>query len=333
MNKEMDQLFSLLEQSESKVKLNEKALQHYAFQSHGKIYPNKSYSPPSINDLHAIKLNNGLSTADIYRFLQRDSRTVGGWFSPRFHEKKGVVPASAWQLLLEALELKERLILKPRYPDIRVEVFQTSQRPTKHEFYQLMAMSRLSNKALALETEIDLLQIKKNNKRGSIKFDKHNFTFTPAQNSRKLQTEDCDFSFEQWLKIKPLICPRARHIPPLISKATISLETDYQANNRIRKSSNKKVLDSRNETELVQIDLNIETPFYISNASNNYKAPTKYEFLAVLVFLGISIEELALIISCTINRVHRLIDGEEMIHFYEWRRLLEVFNLVTHRKI
>lgn len=333
MGNNIDDLFDSLELRESNSPLNEKTLEHYAFQSHGQIYPGKNYAPPTINDLHNLKKKSDLSTSDISRFLQRDSRTVSAWFSPRFHEKKETVPAAAWHLLLEALEMKERLLLKPRYPDIRVEVFATSTRPYKHEFWQLLAMSRLSNSALSKATGIQLEKIKENNERGLLKFDEHDFSFTPTTTGRKLQTTETNFTFEEWLKIKAIICPSARHIPPTLSVVTISTESDYQANNKIRKRNNGKVYDSRSENELVEIDLNPRTPFYVCNTSKPYRIPTKHEFKAVFVWLGISIKELSLIISCTVKRVHRLLDGEEMIHFYEWRRLLEVFNLVAHRKL
>lgn len=305
--------------------LNQKTLVDYAFQYKGKIRPNSNYDTPSIQDIHSIKNNHSLTTNDIARFCLISSRTASKWVSPPFHEQSKIVPASAWQALLEALEIKERMEFKPRYPDIRTEVYETSARPTKHEFWQLLKMSMLNKKKISELSKISFEKICKNSVRGELEFE--NFSFVEQVSGRKLKTSSTDFSFNEWLILKPIICPAKIYHAPKIRASVISKVSDFDVNKKEQNlnESNKKVIYS-------QLSLKRSTPYYL-DTDEKYTPPNKQEFLAVMIFVGISITEIALIMSCTKSKIERIIKGENRPSFYEWRRLLEVFNLSSRRNI
>ncbi|MAD96254.1 MAG: hypothetical protein CMB99_02905 [Flavobacteriaceae bacterium] len=333
MNDNIDNLFTDFEVNEGTQGISEYSKLDNAFQHHGKIRPNKKYSNPSINDIHTLKSDYSLSTADVARFLVRDYNRVSDWFSDSWHERShNFIPSAAWQSLLEALNIKERMNLTPRYPDIRTEVFETSTRPNKHEFWQLMVMAQISSKKLAELSGVEWAKIKDNKVRGALKFD--GFEFAHTVSKRKLHTSPCTFSFDEWIRIRDIITPKKRHHPPKIRAAVTSSTSDYKIYKKDRQRDKiNKVKKQANSNQKVEINLkDPSSPFFYS-ASENYTPPSSYEFIAILTWLGISIRECALIMSCTQKKVEDIIDAKSLPLYYEWRRLLEVFNLVEGRKL
>jgi|TARA_R100001509_G_scaffold165739_2_gene149501 DNA-binding transcriptional regulator YiaG len=328
MEKTVQNLLDDLALNTSSNKLNQATLEHYAFQHHGKIRPVSKYSPPSLIDIHAVKEAHSLRTNDLARYWVVASKTASKWCSPSFHEKGQVVPASAWQSLLERLELKERIVFKPRYPDIRAEVFSTSQRPTKHEFWQMIKMKMLTKKKLAELSGVPFEKISENSIKGKLEYD--GFSFVPQASGRKLATEDTSFTFEEWQKIKPIICPPKIYHPPKVRACVLSKVTNFDVNKGASDDGLQISAEQRNT--LAQISLKRNSPYYLET-SINYAPPNKYEFLAMMIFIGLSISEMALIMSCTKTKIEQIIDGKKRPSFYEWRRLLEVFNLTSWRNI
>lgn len=325
MDKSVQELIDELGLNTFTNPLNSKTLADYAFQYKGKIRPNSNYENPTIQDIHSIKNNHSLTTNDIARFTLVSSRTASKWASPRFHENSKIVPASAWQALLEALEIKERIRFKPRYPDVRSEVYETSTRPTKHEFWQLLKMSMISKKKLSELSKISFEKIARNSVRGELEFE--NFSFVEQLSGRKLKTSNTDFSFDEWVILKPLICPAKIYHAPKVRASTISKVSDFDINKKEQhfESCNNKIIYS-------QLSLKRSTPYYV-DTDEKYTPPNKHEFLAIMIFVGISITEMALIMSCTKSKIERILNGENRPSFYEWRRLLEVFNLSSGRNI
>ncbi|KZN63355.1 hypothetical protein [Pseudoalteromonas luteoviolacea] len=331
MNENIDNLFEHLNVTEITKGISYSSRLDNAFQHHGKIRPNKKYSNPSINDIHNLKSEYSLSTADVARFLVRDYSRVSDWFSDSWHERSNFVPAAAWQSLLEALDIKERMTLTPRYPDIRTEVFETSTRPTKHEFWQLMAMAQISSKKLSELSGVEWEKIKENKVRGALKFE--GFEFAHTVSKRKLHTLPSTFTFEEWVKIKDIITPKKRHHPPRIRAAVTSSTSNYKIYKKDRTRDKNKARDTNNSTRKVEINLkDPSTPFFIPT-DDLYIPPSSYEFIAILTWLGISIRECSLIMSCTQKKVEDIIDAKALPLYYEWRRLLEVFNLVEGKKL
>lgn len=326
MNDEIEELLEEMGLKSTEKSIEPSSLENSFYQYKGKIKRSKQYTPPSFGDIHALKEKACISTSDIAKFCMVISKTAMKWTSPSYHENKKYIPSSVWLALVEAAGMKEKSLLTPRQPDIRIEIFETHTSPSKHELWQLYAMSLMSKQEIAKATGINEKKLSDNFKRGKIPYD--SFSFIDKSSSSKLETETSDLTFDEWRKLKSVICPQKRTHPPLIREACISKNTQFDIYAHKRES---KVTVSKS-TNKASFQIRKSMPLYLDTDAI-YSPPNKREVRAILVFLGISFHEAAIVMGCSFNRINRFIDGEIKPSYYEWRRLLEVFQLSSHREI
>ncbi len=329
------------------------------------VVRNLAYEAPTPADIAHFKDVAGMSTGELCRIYCVDRRKMNSYISQRGYEKGARLPSSIWASALESAELIPRLKLKPKFADIRDEVLRTSQAmPTKHELYLIQGLSGLSIEEISDKTGIELGLLKTNIIRGTIVFDEDNqYVAEKAENQiSRISTTVTSLSREQWATLRDTLgvqTPAFVTLPPIIRARTLSANTDpaySTAKGRDVVPENdsapelpsivKELGESSTESEFSEYDFEEDTP-YFRTCHSVFEPPEPRELRQIAFWTGFSLRELALIMDISVHDLKFLMSHYAINHrtfnkrtgkegnpktkhlsYYQWRRLLEVFNLV-----
>ena len=333
------------------------------------LVANTSYEAPTPADIANYKELTALSTGDLCRLFCIDRRKMNLYISQRGYEKGERLPSAIWANMLEAAELIEPLRLKPKLADIREEVLRTSQTlPTKHELFLMVGLSGHSLEQISANTGISMDTLKLNVQRGTVVFDEES-RFVPHGNDQlisKITSVDCSLSIAEWGTFREFVGATSLSfltLPPQIRSCTMSSNTDTsfstgkgkepreETEDNAVSSISASFIDKQDEPEKAQYDFDENTP-YFDEYHSVFQPPEPHELRQIATWTGLSLRELALLMDIKERDIKFLMShyavnhvsinkktGKESkpktkyIRFYQWRRLLEVFNLAPQEKI
>lgn len=364
MSTRIDSLLNTFDVSRDTSQFNLECLAGSVRLTHAnKVVQNLAYEPPTPADIAQLKEITGQTTGDLARFACVDKRKINAWVSQRGFEKGERIPSSVWSALLESADLTQRFTLKPRYADIREDVLRTTQViPTKHELFLITGIAGKSLEQLATESSLPIELLKANVIRGQFVFDE-NDNFIPNDNPdllSKIQTVTAKLTLDQWASLRTAFGIEGISfltMPPQVRNCTLSNKIDPRFStgkgkgDRTTESSIVELpeLVKKDPQELANYDYSKETAFF-EHFEGLYSPPTHKELRQIFTWTGYTLAEIALIMDIRVRDLtflmshHSVREREnqnnepkrakiQFVKYYQWRRLLEVFNLVPQHKI
>ncbi len=333
------------------------------------VVPDMTYEDPTPSDIGHFREITGMTSGAICRMFCVDRRWTNLHISEKGYEKGARLPKSIWASMLESAELIEPLRLKPKMADIREEVLRSSQvLPTKHELFLAFGLSGLTMEQASEKTGISLETLQHNVIRGQVIFDdENNYVENDAPNAlSKINTSVCSLTREEWSTLREALGATSLNfimMPPRIRAACLSRNTDpaFSTSKQKDKADNADneelaalaatIAERPKDIDLAEYDYDDSTPYFVeSNAL--FVQPEPHELRMICTWTGLSLRELASLMDIKERDIkflmsHYAVDhvsvdrrtGRESkpktkyIRYYQWRRLLEVFGLVSQEKL
>lgn len=353
-------------------------LQHPFYTNpNGFLKKNPKYEAPTPYDYGHFKEITGMSTGDICRWLSIDNRNFNGMISQTAYENGARLPCNMWGMLVESAGITERLIIKPRFSDVREEVLETSViLPTKHELYLLIGLSGRSIENISEISGVNLNKLIANVHRGGTVINddleyvnpNHDFSLT------NIHSAQISLDIDEWQAIRNALSIKdSTYITkvPSIKETALSPEFTYR-------SPYKEWRDKAKEGgyEDTKAPLEILRQFYAADYENEinggmrsrvfrnkakphfpiatveYAPPEPLELRAILFWTGFTFGELSMLLEINIDTLKFLASSRAIDHvshnprtgkkgkprtktlrYSNWRRFLEVFNLVHQKQI
>jgi hypothetical protein len=302
----------------------------------GHLKPNPKYDAPTPYDFGEFKRVTTMSTGDVCRRLRIDNRNFNALISQTGFEKGNKLSSSLWCQLVEAAGLSERLILKPRYADIREEVLETSQiLPTRHELFLIFGLSGRTIESISAESGLDEDKLVNNVHRGDNVIDEKLEYVNPNKdhNLTNIHSPVVTLDLAEWKVLRDFLGIKDSNfilMPPKLRSATLSAETEYR-------SPYKKVRDESDAgkqhdplAEIKQfyideigmeipkeqraiIDSGFDTPYFMLS-TEEYQPPTPLELRSALFWTGYSIGELSMLLDTPVRELRFLSSFKAMNH-------------------
>lgn len=339
----------------------------------GHLKPNPKYEDPTPYDFGEFKRITSMSTGDVCRRLRIDNRNLNAVISQTGYEKGKRLGSSLWCQLIEAAGLSERLLLKPRFADIREEVLETSQiLPTRHELFLIFGLSGRTIESIAEETGVDKNKLINNVHRGDNVIDGNLEYVNPSKDHSltNIHSPVATLNIREWKAVRSSLGIDDSSfivMPPKIRSATLSSETEFrspykkvrdenanqhnEALAEIRQFYTEEIQRSIPADKFAIIETGSDTP-YFALTTEEYQPPTPLELRSILFWTGYSIGELAMLLDCDVKELRFLSSFKAINHesynpktgkkgppttktirFNTWRRLIEVFNLAPQKQI
>lgn len=343
----------------------------------GFLKQNPKYEAPTPYDYGHFKEVTGMSTGDICRWLSIDNRNFNGMISQTAYENGARIPSNMWGMLVESAGIIERLIIKPRFADVREEVLETSViLPTKHELYLLIGLSGRSVESVSEESGVNLNKLIDNVHRGDTIINddleyvtpKHDFSLT------NIHSAQVSLDVDEWQSIrKTLGIKDSTYITkvPSIKESALSPEFTYRSP---YKEWRDKAKDGGYEDEKPpleelrqfyaadyedEISGDMRSRVFRNKAKPHfpittveYAPPEPLELRAMLFWTGFTFGELSMLLGINTETLKFLASSRAIDHvshnpktgkkgkprtktlrYSNWRRFLEVFNLVHQKQI
>ena len=357
--------FNLGSESEVFKNFNRECLQKPFYSNpKGIMKPNPEYSDPTPSDIGYFKEVTGMSTGDMGRFLSVKRVKMNSYISQKSYAKGNKFPSALWCMLTEAAGLSEKLILKPRYIDVREEVLETTAvLPTKHELFLLCGLSGLSLEDIANKSDINFETLKHNVHRGGVVINENLEYVNPKNDHSKsvIHSAKCTLTLDEWRVFRNVLgIKNTNYIRrvPTIAEAALSAEVKNPGYSDTQSISNTNIPINEIKqffAESFEIEIGSKSRIYKDRVKPHfelttveYAPPTPFELRAMLFWTGYTFGELSMLMSVdrltlsylsnfrAASKIER--DGEtkvnyRFIKYAHWRRFLEAFNLVPQKQI
>lgn len=288
----------------------------------GFLKTNPKYEAPTPYDYGHFKEVTGMSTGDICRWLSVDNRNFNSMISQTGYEKGQYLPSNMWGLLIEPAGIVERLVIKPRFADVREEVLETSViLPTKHELYLLIGLSGRTIEDIAEDSGLDLTKLINNVHRGDTIINQ-NLEYVPPKTTHsltKIHSATISLDISEWKALRNCLgIKNSSYITkvPSIKESALSPEVNNRSPYKSWRDKAQKGEYEENNVPLHElrqfyaaeyaedIDKDIHSKVYrnrinphFSITNVDYNPPQPLELRAILFWTGFTFGELSMLMG------------------------------------
>lgn len=319
-----------------------------------RLYPHNQYAPPTPQDFAMFKDMTYLSTGDICCRFQIPRKSLRQIITDKGYESGKYLDYTIWRNLIESAGLVTREFIKPRYINIKPEVINSNRMlPTRDEFFTFMRYINLNYEQVAFLMGTDVSTIKENAVPGQTKLDKNLEFVRDEKHDSDIHTNLVNFDIQLWRELLNKLNIQSYDdlkLPPALPMHTLCHEFEeyWSADSKHKKMTEEEkeqlkttsplyeslTAHSYNETSTTS-DTQQEQSIspYFQNITGFYQAPNRRELNSLITWSGFNLVEIAQIAGLEYSQLRFLLSSNseklgKTIRYSNWRRLLEVFNLV-----